>query len=148
MYRRLLKRDKVDILERLPLFETCSQRELGDLASITVESDRSAGQYLTYEGRDGGLMFVIVDGEAEVIAGKKVIGQLGRGDVVGELSLIDGRARSASVRAVTDVHLLEINSDDFNRMVIDHPKFVRNLLRALSLKLREMDARTAAPDMR
>jgi CRP/FNR family cyclic AMP-dependent transcriptional regulator len=148
MYRRLLKRDKVDILERLPIFETCSQRELSELASITVESDRSAGQYLTYEGRDGGLMFVIVEGSAEVVTGDRSIGTLGPGDVVGELSLIDGKVRSASVRALTDVRLLEINSDDFNTMVSDHPKFVRNLLRALSLKLREMDARSAAPDMR
>jgi CRP/FNR family cyclic AMP-dependent transcriptional regulator len=146
MSKRLLKREKIGILERLTLFEECSPRELNDLAAITVESNRIAGSFLTWEGRDGGLMFVIVEGEAEVLTGNDVkgytrIGMLGPGDVVGELSLIDGRVRSASVRATTDVELLEITSDDFLKLIDRSPQFVRNLLRALSLKVRNMDAR-------
>jgi CRP-like cAMP-binding protein len=145
MFRRLRKSDKIEILEKLPLFEECTQQELGQLATITVDAERPAGTLLTRQGRAGGLMFIIVDGQADVIAGapgngEKVIGQLGAGDVVGELSLIDGQARSASVRAVTDVHLLQIASDDFSALVNDSPKFVHNLLRALSLKVRQMDA--------
>jgi CRP-like cAMP-binding protein len=90
---------------------------------------------------------VIIDGQAEVLSGtsgrkEKVIGKLGPGDVVGELSLIDGQGRSASVRAVTPVQLLEITSDDFRSLVDSSPKFVRNLLRALSLRVRQMDALT------
>lgn len=145
MATRLLKRDKIGILERLPLFETCTHKELSEVAAITVEAQRDAGQYLTWEGRQGGLMFVIVDGEAEVVAtGKngrpRVIGRrLGPGDVVGELSLIDGQARSASVRAVTPVRVIEINSDDFRRLANRSPRFVKNLLRALSLKVRQME---------
>ena len=57
------------------------------------------------------------------------IGRLGPGDVVGELSLIDGQVRSASVRAITDVRVLEIASDDFRTLVNTSPNFVRNLLR-------------------
>ena len=60
--------------------------------------------------------------------------------MVGELSLIDGQARSASVRALTDVRVLEINADDFATLFKQSPKFVRNLLRALSMKVREMEA--------
>jgi CRP/FNR family cyclic AMP-dependent transcriptional regulator len=147
MSSRLLKRDKIGILEGLPLFENCTKRELGQLATITTESDRKPGQYLTYEGHEGGLMFVIVEGQAEVLSGtsghkEKVIGKLGPGEVVGELSLIDGQARSASVRAVTPVRLLEITSEDFRSLVDNSPKFVRNLLRALSIRVRQMDALT------
>jgi CRP-like cAMP-binding protein len=144
MATKLLKRDKIEILERLPLFETCTKVELGNVASFMIESGRSAGQYLTRQGRDGGLMFVIVDGKADVIGhdmnkGDKILGKLGPGDVVGELSLIDGMARSASVRAVTDVQVLELTRDDFYRLVHESPKFVRNLLRALSVKVRDME---------
>ena len=101
-------------------------------------------------------MFFIVDGQAEVLAGGdenasvsvaadgvKVIGRLEAGDVVGELSLIDGQVRSASVRAVTDVRLLEIVSDDFNALVHRSPSFVFSLLKALSLRVREMDLLTS-----
>ena len=144
MSNRFLKRDKIDLLSRLPLFETCSQRELSQVANISVEARRPAGAILTREGQVGGLLFVIIDGEAEVIRDGKVIGPLGPGDVVGELSLIDGQVRSASVRAITDVHLLEIATEEFQQLVDQSPKFVRNLLRALSLRIREMDERWPA----
>ena len=144
MSNRFLKRDKIELLSRLPLFETCSQRELAQVATISVEARRPAGTILTREGQAGGLLFVIIEGEAEVVSNGKTLGRLGPGDVVGELSLIDGQVRSASVRAVTDVHLLEIATDEFQKLVDQSPKFVRNLLRALSLRIREMDERWPA----
>jgi CRP-like cAMP-binding protein len=144
MVSRFLKRDKVEVLSQLPLFDTCSRRELGQVASISVDANRSAGTFLTREGRDGGLLFVILEGEAEVRRGNTVIGTLRAGDVVGELSLIDGEARSASVRAVTDVHVLEIAADDLRGLVRTSPKIARNLLRALSLRIRDTEERWPA----
>jgi CRP/FNR family cyclic AMP-dependent transcriptional regulator len=144
MPKRILKRDKIDVLSRLALFETCSKRELGQVASISVQAHHPAGTVLTREGQTGGLLFVIIDGEAEVIRNGKKIGTLGAGDVVGELSLIDGRARSANVRAVTDVDVLEITQDDFQHLVRQSPEFVRNLLGALAARIREMDERWPA----
>ena len=149
MPKRLRKDEKIERLARLPLFESCTRRELGDIASIMVETERPAGTYLTREGQDGGLMFVIVEGQAEVVTGApatdgrsrtRVIRRLEPGDPFGELSLIDGHTRSASVRAATDVRLLEIAADDFYKLVNGSPKFVRNLLRALSIRVREMEA--------
>jgi CRP/FNR family cyclic AMP-dependent transcriptional regulator len=142
MAKRLLKNEKAEILSRLSLFEACSQRELGLVASISVQSRRPAGTFLTRQGQEGGLLFVIVEGQAEVRRDNRKLQTLGPGDVVGELSLIDGRARSASVVAVTEVEVLEIADQDFMKLVRDSPKFVKNLLRALSLKVREMDALT------
>ena len=144
MVTRFLQRDKIAILSRLPLFETCTKRELASIASLTVDTERAAGTILTREGRDGGLMFVIVDGEAEVERDGRVINRLGPGDVIGELSLIDGLPRSANVRAVTDTRVLELARDDFRTLADGSPKFVRNLLRALSLRIRDMDERWPA----
>lgn len=150
MATRLRKEEKVELLGRLPLFENCSRKDLAGIASIMVEARRPAGAYLTREGQDGGLMFVIAEGEAEVLAGgdgepcaPRVIGRLGAGDVVGELSLIDGHVRSASVRAVSDVTVLEIVSDDFKELVHRSPSFVMSLLKALSLRVREMEMLTS-----
>jgi CRP-like cAMP-binding protein len=86
-------------------------------------------------------MFVILDGQAEVEKDGTVLGRLGPGDVIGELSLIDGRPRSANVRAVTDLKVLELAQDDFKSLVDTSPQFVQSLLRALSLRIREMDSR-------
>ena len=141
MASRFLKRDKVDVLARLPLFENVSKRELGQIAAKTVEMDRPAGTILTRAGRDGGLMFVILEGVAEVEKDGTLLGRLGPGDVIGELSLIDGQPRSADVRAVTDLKVLELAQDDFRTLVDSSPKFVQSLLRALSLRIRDMDSR-------
>lgn len=154
MATRLRKEEKAELLGRLPLFENCSKRDLGEIASIMVEARKPAGSYLTREGQDGGLMFVLVEGEAEVLAGedqgspgpgggRRVIGRLRSGDVLGELSLIDGHARSASVRAVSDVTVLQIVSDDFRELVQRSPSFVMSLLKALSLRVREMEILTS-----
>jgi CRP-like cAMP-binding protein len=144
MQSRIRKQEKVEILSHLSLFESCSQRELGQIATISVEAHRPAGTLLTREGQTGGLLFVIIDGKAEVSGSGKRLGELGPGDVVGELSLIDGQVRSASVRATTDVHVLEIASDEFRKLVDKHPKVVRNLLRAMSQRIRNMDERWPA----
>ncbi|MDA8046597.1 MAG: hypothetical protein M0Z30_15365 [Actinomycetota bacterium] len=68
MAMRLPKQDEVELLGRLPLFEACSKRDLGQIASIKVESERPTGALLTREGQDGGIMFVIVEGTAEVVS--------------------------------------------------------------------------------
>lgn len=140
MAKRLLKREKVELLSQLALFETCTQRELGRIASISLQCHRPAGTVLTREGQLGGLLFIILEGEAEVLKGTRRISSLGPGDVIGELSLIDGQGRSASVRAVSDVELLEITDRDFTKLVKTSPKFVRNLLRALSSKVRQTES--------
>ena len=145
--KRLRKEDKVELLARLPLFETCTRKELGDIASIMSEAERPAGTVLTREGQAGGLMFVLLEGRADVLATgsakQKVIGHLKDGDVVGELSLIDGRARSATVVASTPVHLLQLVADDFQVLVQKSSKFRKALLQALSIRVREMDELTS-----
>lgn len=140
MPKGLLKREKIDLLSNLPLFETLNQKELSQVAALTVEARRPAGTVLTREGQLGGVLFVIVDGRADLLRNKRKVLELGPGDVVGELSLIDGQARSADAVAATDVHLLQLAHEDFNALLNKSPAFVRNLLRALSMRIREMDA--------
>ena len=144
---RLRKAEKVELLAGLPLFEKCTRKELGDIASIMSEAERPEGTILTREGQDGGLMFVLLEGRADVLAtgssAQKVIGRLKEGDVVGELSLIDGQARSATVVATTPVRLLQLVADDFQVLVHRSPKFRNALLRTLSTRVREMDGLTS-----
>lgn len=143
MAKRLRKDEKVDMLGRLMLFESCTRKELGQIAAIMTEAERPPGTYLTREGRDGGVMFLLVEGTADVVSDGKKLGRLGAGEVVGELSLIDGRTRSASVVASSPVHVLQLVSDDFRQLIDKSPNFVKALLRSLSARVREMDALTS-----
>jgi CRP/FNR family cyclic AMP-dependent transcriptional regulator len=143
MVARLRKEEKIQLLGRLPLFENCTRRELGQIAAIMTEAERPEGAYLTREGRDGGLMFILVDGSARVVANGRTLGRLGPGDVLGELSLIDGQARSASVVATAPVRVLQLAADDFRRLTSTSPKFVKALLRSLSARVRQMEKLTA-----
>ncbi len=123
----------------MSLFSTANQRELGQVAALTVPGELPAGSVLTRQGTAGGLAFVIAEGKAEVLRGEKRLATLGPGDVVGELSLLDGEPRSATVRALTDMEVLQISSQDLNRLLRKAPSVRRKLLEALAERLREAD---------
>lgn len=135
---------KIELLRGIPLFSACSQRELAEVAALTVEAAFRKGAVLTREGQSGGIAFVIASGTAEVVSGGKRLARLGAGDVVGELSLIDGRPRSATVQATSDLEVLEIASVDLRRLLKRAPSVMRKLLEALALRLRETDALIAS----
>lgn len=130
---------KMELLAAMPLFSACSQRELGQVATLTVPGELPAGAVLTRQGQKGGLAYVIAEGRAEVQRGGRRLATLGPGDVVGELSLIDGEPRSATVRAVTALEVLEISGEDLNRLLRKAPGVRRKLLEALAERLRSAD---------
>jgi CRP/FNR family cyclic AMP-dependent transcriptional regulator len=130
---------KIDLVAGIPLFSTLSQRELGLLSTVSVPGHFEAGAVLTRQGASGGLAFVIAEGTAEVVRGGRRLATLGPGDVVGELSLIDGEPRSATVRATSDMEVLEISSQDLNRLLRKAPAVRRKLLEALASRLRQAD---------
>lgn len=138
------RKDKVEMLARIPLFSACSQRELGLVAGLTGTEHLVAGTVLTLEGRAGGIAYVLLSGKAEVIHKDRRVASLGYGDVVGELSLIDGKPRSATVRAITDVDVLEIDGRSLGKLMDKAPSVQRKMLKALAERLRDADAKASA----
>ena len=134
---------KSELLGEMPLFSACSRRELAQVAALTVPSELAAGTILTREGAPGGLAFVLASGKAEVTRAGKRLATLGPGDVVGELSLIDGEPRSATVRALTDLEVLEIDGSDLDKLMKKVPSVVRKLLESLAGRLRDADTMAA-----
>jgi CRP-like cAMP-binding protein len=126
----------------MPLFSTCSKRQLAQVAGLTVQADLSKGTVMTRQGAVGGLAYLIATGQAEVTRDGKRIARLGPGDVVGELSLIDGRRRSATVTATTDLQVLELDRKDLLTLMKKAPPVVRKLLEALAQRVREVDVRS------
>lgn len=85
-----------------------------------------AGKHVFKEGTHGAYMFFIVEGEAEVSQlvkeNKVVVAKLGSGRSLGEMSLLDGKARSATVKAISDLTLIVLKREDFKRLLADHPQ--------------------------
>jgi len=105
-----------------------------------------AGTTVFNEGTPGDVMYVVLDGELEVRVGGKRIEDAKPGDVVGEMALIDTKARSATVVARTDCRLVPINEKRFLVLVHETPVFALLVMRILADRLRRTTAgRRARP---
>jgi CRP/FNR family transcriptional regulator, cyclic AMP receptor protein len=131
---------KADLLGRIPLFAKFSRHQLHQVGSLTAAEELPAGTVLTREGASGGIAFILASGRAEVERRGKRLAVLGPGDVVGELSLIDGKPRSATVRALTDLEVLEIDTRDLTRLLRTTPAVTRKLLEVLAGRIRHADS--------
>lgn len=141
---RWAKARKVDALRTVGLLSACTRRELNEVAALTVPAVLPPGAVLTREGQAGGIAYVLVSGTCDVLRGSRRVAGLGPGDVVGEMSLIDGGPRTATVRAATEVEVLEITARDLQRLLRDAPRLRRSLLQALAARVREVDRKAAS----
>lgn len=133
--------DKIERLKEIPIFEACSQRQLRGVARIARVFDVAAGTPLARAGEPGDEFFLIIDGSVrvEVSSDKRVL--LHPGDFFGEMSILDGGPRSATVVADTPVRLLVISRRHFSELLKDLPGLTQTLLATLSKRVREAEER-------
>lgn len=108
-------------VESIPLFEGVRRRRLGEVARLLDEVAVAPGRALTREGELGREFFVIVEGSAEVRRGDRLVGTLGPGDFCGELALLVGPTRSATVVATAPLRLLVAGRREFGALVGSFP---------------------------
>lgn len=99
------------------------------------------GEYLFREGDPGELMFVLISGEAEIMVGDLSIEICNSGDIVGEMALVDGSPRSASVIARTDCEFAVIDRKRFGFLVDETPTFAVDVMRVMAQRLKQCDQR-------
>ena len=126
----------IEWLRQVPLFSACSNRELRAIAGVVKEVDHPKGTVIATEGDPGVGLFVIVDGEAEVTIGGKRMAILRRGDFFGEIALLDGGPRSATVSARTDMRLLGLTEWVFRGLLQEHPSIAVKTLESMAGRLR------------
>jgi CRP/FNR family cyclic AMP-dependent transcriptional regulator len=123
-------------LKRVPLFQGMTDRALEAIAGLAHEIDFEDGAPLTTEGDEGDAFYMLLDGRVEVTRGGSPVGPLGPGDFIGEISLIDGRPRSATATAVGHVRALEVCRPEFLELMERHPAVRHGILVALTDRIR------------
>jgi len=100
----------------------------------------AAGDTIFRAGDEGGLMYVIQEGEADIMVQDRIVETVGPGGVVGEMSLVDRRPRSATVIARTDCKVLPVDERRFQFLIQQAPYFAIEIMRIMASRLRAMDA--------
>lgn len=124
------------LLSGIDLFAGLSGRELRKVVKLGEVVQHRAGHQVAAEGRGAIGFHLLLSGRASVTRGATVLRELGPGDYFGEISMIDGRPRSATVTASEAMETLVISHPVFEQLLDDEPAFARGLLRLLCARLR------------
>lgn len=131
--------EKMERLDAVPLFAGCTRRQMRAVARIAESFDAPAGTILIRAGEPGEEFFLIVDGTARVHVSAKKRLRLRPGDFFGEMSLLDGEPRSATVVAETGLRLLVIRRRDFAQVLAKVPDMAHTLMATLSRRVRQAE---------
>ena len=138
---RVSKKRGRDLLGNVWLFERCSNRELDLLQSAATEMEFPVGKELTTQGEIGRHFMVIVEGEAEVTRDGTKIAVLGPGSFFGEMSLLDGQPRTATVTTLEPTRVLMLTTGAFTGALAEMPSVDRKMLTVLAARLRDIEVR-------
>ena len=130
-----------DPLENLPLFSGLDAATMSDLRHSAEEVEVEAGSYLFRTGDVADSLYVVRNGRLQALQNDIVIRNLGRGAVIGELGLLTGAPRSASIRAVRDSTLVRLTKEQFDKIADTH--VLGALVRELATRLSSVQAPSA-----
>ena len=136
--------DVVNHLRKVSLFVDCTDEELRRIADLSRIVETPAGTVVTRIGTPGDSFFFLIDGRVSVETAVGGGEPLHPGDFFGEMSLLDGEPRSATVTAVTDLRLLVVDRSHFWRLLNDTPDLLRRILVTLSRRVRRLEQATNA----
>jgi CRP/FNR family transcriptional regulator len=138
----------VGLLARVPLLAGLSQAELDRIAQVAVPRSFPKGARVFHEGDESDACYIIRSGEVRVTRehsdGRAIaLATLGSGEIVGELAMLDGEVRSASVEALSDIELLAVAARDMRGLLERNPDITAKLVVALTRRVRETNERVA-----
>jgi CRP/FNR family transcriptional regulator, cyclic AMP receptor protein len=137
-----------DALRNVQLFSQFASKDLTRLGRAVVERSYKKGETIVKEGEQAVAFFVIIKGKVEVVqgSGKKaqMLNTLGPGQTFGEMALLDGAPRAATITTLEDTTCLVLSRWDFVAELQTNPHMAVAMLPVLSRRLREVEARLAA----
>jgi len=140
----MLLKDEVDLLRKVPLFAHLDPAKLKLLAFTSTRASFKPGQELFHQGDEGDAAYLILSGEADVIAdtpsGEVPVATVGQNAVVGEIAILCEVPRTASVRAVSRLETLKIEKEHFLRLIREFPDMGVEIMRELGQRLTKTTA--------
>ena len=135
--------ERIQLLRGIWLFSTCDDDELARIAAVAKPREAEVGADLTTQGDEGTEFFVIVTGDASAAVDGSEVGTIGPGGFFGEMALIDGGERVATVTATSPMQLLVLDRHDFNEMLeLAMPQIAPKLLAVVGARMRAIEEQT------
>jgi CRP/FNR family transcriptional regulator, cyclic AMP receptor protein len=136
----------VELLRRVPLFSELSTGELERVAQVGVPRSFPRETRIFHEGDPGDACYIVREGSARVTRehpdGRAItLATLGPGAIFGELAMLDGERRSASVEATENTELVALPASDMRKLIREHPEMAEKLVVALTRRLRDANER-------
>jgi CRP-like cAMP-binding protein len=132
--------ERIALLGGAWLFSACSVDEIERIAALASSRNVSAGDEVITQGDEGDEFFVVISGDAVATVDGDTVGELGNGSFFGEMALIDGGERTATVTATTDMQLLVLDRHDFNEMLeFAMPSVMPKLLAVVGARMRRIE---------
>ena len=136
VYNSAVAKASVEMLKNVPLFADLDARELEQISGSMRERRFAAGDTVTQEGSGGAGFFVVESGQAEVSVDGADRGTIGPGDYFGEIALLTGSERTATITAASDMLCYGMTPWDFRPLVESNSAIAWKLLTAMAEKLR------------
>ena len=130
---------KLDLIAGVPLFGVCRGRDLQEVGRLADEVDVPAGRVLMREGEAAHEFVIVIDGTLRVERGGREIARLEPGQFAGEIGLVDGGPRNATVIAETPARLLVLAHREFVSLLDRFPSIQLQVLQAMAHRLRAAD---------
>ena len=134
--------DRLELLQRVPLFAGLAPEDLRRLAAKVEEIDVKPDTVLTHEGRQEGYFFVIESGTVRIERDGRTVNTMSDGEFLGEIALLDGGPRTATATTVTPCRLLKLGYPQFQELFDREPGIRAAILEDLARRLRELDTET------
>ncbi|MDQ3879991.1 MAG: cyclic nucleotide-binding domain-containing protein [Chloroflexota bacterium] len=134
------KDEKLELLGKVPLFSGLGRRELERLSTLADEVELPAGRVLMRQGERGEELFVLIDGKVSVQRDGRELPERGGRDIFGEIALVDGGPRSATVTLEAPSRLLVISHREFHALMDEFPAVRMQVLATLAARVRDLDA--------
>jgi len=132
----------VEQLQKVVLFSACTDRELAPIVRAMDEVSVGAGKEIVAEGTAGHDFYLIISGGATVSRDGATVAELGPGQYFGELALLDGAPRNATVTATEPTDLLVLGQREFAAVLDSSPGVARKLLTQMAARLRHADSQS------
>lgn len=126
------------LLAEVPLFAGLAPKEIRHLGGMMTRLDVPAGATITREGQPGRELVIVLDGTATVTRDGTTVAVVGPGDFQGEISLLDGGPRTATVVADTPMRLMVASRQEFTALLDETPAIARKMLPALAARVRSL----------